>query len=291
MSYRKILVPIFGAANDRGALLAATAIARQFGAHLEVLFVRFDPFQRTTYSYLASDLSGLASKYLIEAAVRSAEEAQQIASGSFTEAIKRARLSMTDAPGEHREATAELKIVQGDFVDRIEHASRLSDLVVFSGPGGDAESTHEALEGALLSGSRPILFVSAGQGGSVPGQRIALAFDGSAAAAHAVTAALPFVTQAKAVHAFEVTTAPKSSTALSDLKRYLALHGVEPICHSVDPRRDRTEDVLIAAVQGENCDMLVLGGYGHSRVREFVFGGVTRHVLHRVPLPAVLMAH
>lgn len=291
MEYRKILVPIFGSSSDRTALQAGIAIAKEFKAHLEALFVRFDPFQRTTYSYLASDLTGHASKYLIEAAIRAADEAQEIASASFRDAIKKSGITVTDAPGKPSEATAELKVVQGGFVERIEQESRLADLVVFSGQGGDVESTHEALEGALLSGSRPVLFVSAGVGGAAPGKRIALAFDGSAAAAHAVTASLPFLRTAQAVHAFEVAAAPRSSTALADLKVYLALHGVEAVTHNVDPGHKSTEEALIAAVQGEACDMLVLGGYGHSRVREFVFGGVTRHMLRRGPIPAVLMAH
>jgi nucleotide-binding universal stress UspA family protein len=291
MPYRKILAPIFGAASDRRTLQAGITVAKQFVAHLEVFFVRYDPFQTSIYSHLSSDLTGQASKYLIEAAIRSADEAQEIASASFAKAIEKSGVVVTDAPVAGIEATAEFKVVQGGFVERIEHESRLSDLIVFSAQGGDTEQTQEALEGALLSGSRPVLFVSAGLGGAAPGQRIAIAFDGSAAAAHAVTAALPFIKHAKAVHAFEVTATPKASTALADLARYLALHGVDAATHSVDPGRKSTETALLAAVQDEHCDMLVLGGYGHSRVREFVFGGVTRHVLRGCPLPAVLMAH
>jgi nucleotide-binding universal stress UspA family protein len=293
MSYRKILAPIFGSSCDRISLQSGLALARQFNAHLETLFVRFDPAQAPQLGFLGGDVSGYSARYFIDAAIKAADDAQSAAAASFAKAVDKSGVDVTDSPSTQNHASAELKVVQGDFADRIEEESRLADLVVFSGEGGELaiERAREALESVLLSGARPVLFVTAGLDGADIGQRIALAFDGSASAAHAVTAALPFIKRAKAVHAFEVTEAPKSSTALMDLKRYLALHGVEVKTHAIDPGTEDTEEALLSAVQKEHCDLLVLGGYGHSRVREFVFGGVTRHVLRCGALPAVLMAH
>jgi nucleotide-binding universal stress UspA family protein len=293
MSYGKILAPIFGSSGDRATLRTGIALAKQFGAHLEALFVRFDPLQTRQYGPLGGDISGYSAKYFIDAAIRAADEAQAAAAATFADAIEKAGLQLTDAPGADSEATVEMKITQGDCAERIEEESRLADLVVFGADGSDlaVERTREALEDVLLSGTRPVLFVAAGLGGVAPGLRVGIAFDGSAAAAHAVTAALPFIKRAKSVHAFEVTAVPKASTALADLKKYLALHGVEVTTTSVDPTGRNMEDALLDAIGVEHCDLLVLGGYGHSRVREFVFGGMTRHVLRRANLPAVLLAH
>jgi nucleotide-binding universal stress UspA family protein len=293
MSYRKILVPIFGAVSDRTALHTALGLARQFGAHIEALFVRFDPLQLPQYGYLGGDVSGYSAKYFIEAAIKAADEAEAIASKSFNKAIEKFGIELTDKPGAHSEATAELKIVHGDFGERIEEESRLSDLIVFSAEGSDVAvaRSRDAFESALLSGSRPVLFTPPSDNASILGQRIAVAYDGSAAAAHAVTAALPFIKRAKELHAFEVTAAHGKSPALSDLKQYLALRGIEVVEHVIDPGAKNTEEALLLAVKAERCDMLVLGGYGHSRVREFVLGGVTRHILRHGPPLAVLMAH
>lgn len=293
MSYRKILAPIFGSAGDRTSLQAGIALARQFGAHLEALFVRFDPVHTNQYGYLGGDVSGYAAKYFIDAAIKAADEAQGAASASFTRAVERSGIEVTDAPKARSEATAEFKIVQGDVAERIEEEARLADLIVFSGEGGDlvVDRSRNALESVLLSGARPVLFVAPTGDGAAFGQSIAICYDGSAAAAHAVTAALPFINRAKAVHAFEVSAEGGKSVALAELKRYLALHGVELVEHVVDPGRKDTEETLLAAVKAERCDMVVLGGYGHSRVREVVFGGVTRHVLRHGAVPAIFMAH
>ena len=292
MSYRKILVPVSGSVNDRSAIQSGFALGRQFGAHVEVLFVRFHPARAGAYGYIGADLSGYAAQYVIEAAIKAANEAQKMASDSFYKAVDKYGIELKDKPGARSDATTQLKVVQGEFSNEIERESSLCDLIVF-GPTSDEadnESVRQGFEAALLSGARPILFVPRAEAES-SGQRIAIAYDGSAAAAHAVTAALPFLTCAKSVHSFEITAATGKSEALADLREYLALRGISVVEHVVDPGSKPTGEALALAVQAQHCDLLVLGGYGHSRIREFVFGGVTRHILHHNPDFAVLMTH
>lgn len=292
MSYRKILVPVIGAVNDKAAVSAAFALARQFGAHVEALFVRLDPVRAVPYGYVGTDISGYSAQYAIEAAIRASDEAQKVVSATFKSAVEKFGIELKDKPGARTDATAHLRIVQGDFADEIERRSRLCDLIVFglaSAKDGQ-ETLREGFEAALLSGARPVLFVPQEPAES-PGQRIAVAYDGSATAAHAVTAALPFLSRAKSVHSYEVTPATGVSEPLNDLREYLALRGIEAVEHLVDAGPKSTAEALTLAVQAQRCDLLVLGGYGHSRIREFVLGGVTRHILrHGAPF-AVLMAH
>jgi nucleotide-binding universal stress UspA family protein len=290
MSYRKILVPIFGSAHDRAALQTAFGFAKAFEAHVEALFVRPDPLSAMPYGFVDGDLSGFSAGYVIEAAIKAADHAQKAAQDAFNKMVAKSGLAVTAKPGARREATADLKIVQGDFADEIERRSRVCDLVVFGAKSGDEEFTtiQEGFESALLSGSRPVLFVPR-ETTDLPGQRIAIAYDGSATAAHAVTAALPFLTRAKELHAFEVSS--EKGTALAGLQEYLALRGLTAKEHVIDPGPKTTAEALLLGVGAQKCDLLLLGGYGHSRIREFVLGGVTRHVLrHGAPL-AVLMAH
>lgn len=287
MPYRKILAPVFGAARDEQALAAAFELGRQFSAHVQVLFVRADPAAALPLGYVG-DMSGAAARYAVEAAIAAAEEAQKLAETAFAKAVGTSGIPVSLSATRTR-PSAEFKMVQGDFVDEIERHSRLCDLVVFGGAPRDMErlTIHEGFEAALMSGSRPVLFMP--QAKSAPGQRVAIAYDGSAAAAHAVTAALPFLERAKELHAFQVTSGEESE--LDELQAYLQLHGLRATPHKIGQGSLSTAETLLEAAQKQGCDLLVLGGYGHSRVREFVFGGVTRFLVrHRAPL-AILLAH
>lgn len=290
MSYRKILVPVFGTTHDQAALHAGFGLAEQFGAHAEALFVRGNPVTVLPYGYLGSDLSGYSARYAIEAAIKAADEAQKTARAAFDKMADRHHIPVEAKPGARSDATTSFTVVEGDFAEEIERRSRTSDLVIFGATSGDVQDTtvKEGFETALLSGARPVLFVPRDSNG-VSGQRVGIAYDGSAAAAHAVTAALPFLAQAKELHAFEV--AAEKSTSLGELQDYLSLRGLNATPHTIDAGLKSTAEALLTAVEGQRCDLLVLGGYGHSRLGEFVFGGVTRHILRRGAPVAVLMTH
>jgi nucleotide-binding universal stress UspA family protein len=292
MSYRKILLPVFGSENDQAAIKVALNLARLFGAHVEALFVRLDPVRTIPYGYIGSDVSGFSAQYAIEAAIKAADEAQALAQATFDQVVKSMSIEVNNKPGVRADATAEFRIVQGDFADEVERAARMSDLIVFSSTGGQTrlEGIHEGFEAALLSGSRPVLFVPR-EPAETLGQRVAIAYDGSAAAAHAVSAALPFLMRAKSVHSFEITPEKGKSLVLEELRNYLSLRGVTTVEHVVAAGSKSTAEALSQAVESQHCELLVLGGYGHSRVREFVLGGVTRHLLRHGSNLAILMAH
>jgi nucleotide-binding universal stress UspA family protein len=289
MTYRKILAPVFGVRRDQATLESAFELAKRFGSHVEVLFVQADPTAALPTGYMA-DMGGTAAQYVMEAAIKANETAQKSAEQSFAKVSDRCGIPISTQPSGQAGATAALKIVQGDFMDEIERHSRLCDLVVFAGRQKDLGKTtiHEGFESALMSGSRPVLFVPQ-QMKSLPCERVAIAYDGSAAAAHALTAAIPFLERAKQIHAFEVTA--EKGTALPELQAYLSLRGLKAISHVVPSGGRSTGEALVQAAKTQECDLMILGGYGHSRLREFVFGGVTRHVLrHGAPF-AVLLAH
>jgi nucleotide-binding universal stress UspA family protein len=289
MLYRKILVPIFGVASDESILMSAFRLGQQFSAHVVALFVRLDPVQALPYGY-EGDPSGLSAHYAIEAAVRAADAAQKVATDAFRTSADKSGIEVCTQPGARTSATTELKITQGDFADEVERESRLCNLIVFGAPDGERNAIRSGFEAALLSGTRPVLIVPREPGDGI-GLRVAIAFDGSAASAHAVTASHPFLSRARGVHSFEVTEDPGPALSLRSLRDYLALHGINVIEHTIHADSRVTADALVSAVKAQHCDLLVLGGYGHSRLREFVLGGVTRSIL-RSDMPfAVLMAH
>jgi nucleotide-binding universal stress UspA family protein len=290
MSYRKILVPIAGADGDEAVLRSAFGLAKKFGAHIEVLFVRPDPISAIPFGTIDVDPTGYSTELIIEATIKGADAAQQRARAAFDKIVEELGAPVVEKLSAKAEVNTSFCVVEGDFAERIERKSRLSDLIVFTSKSidGTEATTRASFESALLSGARPVLFVPGGAA-DIPAQRVAIAFDGSATAAHAVSAALPFLQKAKELHALEVTS--EKSSALSDLQDYLSLYGLSVTPHSIDPGLKSTAETLLTEAQRQHCDMIVQGGYGHSRLGEFVFGGVTRYVIKNGAPVAVLMTH
>jgi nucleotide-binding universal stress UspA family protein len=287
MSYRKILVPLAGSDRDRQTLSVAVTVARQFVGHIVGLFVRPDPSD--ALPYIGFGLSGAALQDMVNAANKSSDSAGAKAEALLKEVATAAAIALTKSPASSNEPSADFRVVQGRFSDVIERETRLSDLVVFGSIKNDM-SAREALETVLISGSRPILYSPIPLSANFA-KRIAIGYDGSAAAAHSVSAALPYLKRASAVELFEVAGATKSTRNLDQLKDYLALHGISSTAHLIDPGSKAPGETLLAAVEKAGCDLLVMGGYGHSRIHEFVMGGVTRHLLSQATTLPILMAH
>ncbi|MET3373490.1 nucleotide-binding universal stress UspA family protein [Variovorax boronicumulans] len=204
---------------------------------------------------------------------------------------------------EFREAVAgtgpmsyEVRMVDGDTVDAVVRHGRVSDLVVI-GQSDDSNKTDTIARGlaehVLMDVGRPVMIVpSAGTFDEVP-KGILVAWDGSREAAVAVQAALPALRRAARVtlvslrHPNDEDNAQRLLTA--DMVQYLLRHGVQARAESQVTEID-IADALLSRISDLDADLLVMGGYGHSRLRERVLGGVTRQVLAQMTVP-VLMAH
>jgi nucleotide-binding universal stress UspA family protein len=126
------------------------------------------------------------------------------------------------------------------------------------------------------------------------GERVLVAWDGSREAARAVSDALPILERAASVLVVSISpeSAPRRRGALPDaaIAVHLARHGIEAAVRSVETDQMDVGEALLASAADGNCDLLVMGAYAHSRLRELVLGGATQTVLARTTLP-VLMAH
>ena len=149
----------------------------------------------------------------------------------------------------------------------------------------------------LLHSASPILFVPFAGQFAAPGKRIVVAWDGSIQASHAISGAMPFLIQADIVQivVFNAKHPPFRHGALpgADIALYLARHGVNAEVSVQITATDTYIDIgnaLSADLVDFDADLLVMGGYGHSRFREKLFGGVTRTLLKSMTVP-VLMAH
>lgn len=296
MTIRVIFAPLAGRASDKSVLAAAQCVAKRFGAHIDVVSMRSDP--RDAIPYLGEGLSGA----FVEEFISQAEKETEIKA-------RQARLdfdSWRDSTGfAFAESYAKAIELLGpencspscswrEVADASSHSAanygRLADLII--APRGDLDGDVEneaGFETNLLHSGRPVLLAP-----PVPqedfGGRIAIAWDGSAEAARAVGAALPFLAAADTVTAISVAEDGKTEAPLEALARYLSWHGIQADTRNVAQGSVTIGEALLGAVRHDSADFLVMGAYSHSRVRELVFGGATRYILDDSAMP-VLMTH
>jgi nucleotide-binding universal stress UspA family protein len=195
---------------------------------------------------------------------------------------------------------------RGVFQDRIlEHCltseapgvlveyARLRDLTIVPVPVGDYFDQWYA-EAIIFGSGHPTLILphTRKRAGAFALDVVAVAWDFSRPAARAVADALPLLEKAKKVHVLTVANEKviESRRPTTEFAKYLERHGVDVVLDTVDAADRRIGDILESYVTSCNADMLVMGAYGHSRIREFILGGATKSMLSRPPLP-ILLSH
>ena len=294
---RVILVPLVGDDEDGVGLTAAYAVAEPFRAHIDGMFMRPDPVEAIM------SLEGEATPELIDSVARASKATwdarAKLARQAFDAARATADAALADQPTGTDSVTAEWREVTGGAEVVLPAEGRLSDLIVFAGIHSSG-STHRRrmFEVALLHAARPLLLVPEKApetigpeaiGPTAMGKIIALAWNGSAEAARAIAGALPLLHNAQEVHILTAAS-PRTDVERADgLARYFGWHGLSCERHAMYPT-NQVGAALLAKARDLGADLLVMGGYGRSRVSELVFGGVTRTVLGQYHLP-ILLAH
>ena len=144
-------------------------------------------------------------------------------------------------------------------------------------------------EAALFQSGRPVIIVPRNYTARFSVERILIAWDGSIHAVWAVAAAMPILSRASEIEVFTIQEASKGDNLCgNELVRHLQLHGLNAVFAQNDG--PDISQAIMREVGLFHASLVVMGGYGHSRFREFIFGGVTRLMLNEMPVP-VLMAH
>lgn len=286
MSVRKILVPLSGIAAEAAVIGTALAVARNFGAQVVGLFVRPDPTE--ALPYLGDGVSGQVIEDLLKAAKEGSDAASSRARAMFADAAQKAGVALVQTSNAKALPSARFLDVTGHRDDVVAAHAQLSDIIVF-GEATSGIAGGSTLEAAMMSAGRPVLIAPKAAVASIGGT-VAIGWDDSPVAAHAATAAIPFLGKAEKVVIFSIggkELDPMPAVMLAD---YLALHGVEADVHLVDAQGRPVGSVLLEQAEKAGADLLVVGGYGHSRLREFILGGATQHIRSHATIP-VLMAH
>jgi nucleotide-binding universal stress UspA family protein len=177
--------------------------------------------------------------------------------------------------------------------DHFARIARCFDLVIVGQADPDKITADNVIvEAALLGSGRPIIIVPYIQKYGLKLDHVAICWDGSRAAARATADAMPFLVRAKNVEIVIVVNEPGERDEIhgTDISEHLARHAVATkINHIVAGDLDVATSIL-SHLADSSADIVVMGGYGHSRLREFMLGGVTRSILKSMTVP-VLMSH
>ena len=286
-----ILLPVSGTDADREVFTAALSIARQFDAHLLALHVRPD-VQRDIAALSASD-GGMSAGIdtMMEQMESTADAREKAASDAWHAFCAQNKLAAAQAPGPAG-VTSEWVSETGTETDWLAEYGRTADLIVV-GRGDDSWGPdYTLMEAALMETGKPVL-VASGVSASTPPMDgiVGIAWKDTREAGRAVLAAMPFLEAARQIVVFVVPTGDDDSDkSRLRLVRMLRWHNPNVSIQSLSAGDGSAVDVLLEAAAQAGCGLLVMGGYGHGRLREAVFGGFTRTVLESAPLP-VLMSH
>lgn len=275
---KDILVHVDHAEQSDGPLEAAVHLAERFNAHLGGIHVT------SLFHYVAAHdvwVAGLWEECKDDLRV-AAERAQE----RFKSATARAGV------------IGEWHHVDGDPAATIIDHGRVVDLIVLGQPTDNAPPiTREVADNIPLAAGRPVLFVPEAWSGSL-GKRVLVAWNNSREAARAANDALPLLIHAEQVIVMAVD--PPAGDAArddaeneipsADIALHLARKGVKAAAARDTASPQFVGEKLLEQAERQRADLIVMGAYGHSRLKEIVLGGATRHLLKHAKVP-VLMSH
>jgi nucleotide-binding universal stress UspA family protein len=283
MALKDILVQVDNSRGHQARVALAAALASRNTAHLTGLFV-IEPI-----SFSALSTPG-GSDFAAAEAFQAIEREHREAWLKLGERLAALFRDAADRAG----VTSEWRIVEDDIATATALHARYADLAVL----GQADPDNPPLgagvpEAVLLGSGRPVLVVPYIGAKSV-GQRVLVAWNASRESARAVNDALPLLVQAENVTVLSVNPAHgiggEGDLPAADIALHLARHGVKAEAAYTVAEEVSVGDIILSRAADFGADLIVMGGYGHSRAREFVLGGATRNLLQQMTVP-VLLSH
>ncbi|HUI95158.1 MAG TPA: universal stress protein [Xanthobacteraceae bacterium] len=257
----------------------AVAIAEAFNAHLCAVAFAYEPV-------VPPSIMGGVPLEVIEAQWAASERAADAAIAAFEAAAKRAGIA-----SERRKLAASLGGA-GELFGRLARRFDLSVVGQTEPKQGAAQDL--VIEGALFGSGRPVIVVPYIHHGGLGLDRVLVCWDGGRAAARAVADAMPLLARAGAIDVVMVESGRRRGASDEipgvDVGEHLARHGLKIEVKRVVSTDVDVPNTILSHAADSGTDFIVMGGYGHSRLREFILGGATQGVLASMTVP-VLMSH
>ena len=284
-----ILVPATGSDTDQAVFRTALAVARPWAAHIVFLHTRIDA-QQVLVAMAGADMGGgVGYSDIFDSLEQEAAAREKTAENLVREFCAREQITITSVQGTTG-TTAEWRVETGDEPACLAEYGRLADLLVIGRSREGEPIAMSVLEAALMATGRPILLASS-KPLRATGGMVAIAWKNTREAARAVDAARPFIDAADRVVVMAVQEEGAADDASCErLAAAIGWRNPNTVVRRFATGDRAAADVLQEAATAMGADLVVMGGYSHSRVREMVLGGFTRRILQGCELP-VLMAH
>lgn len=277
--YKNLLVSIPTERSPRPVIDSAVSLAARCQAQLDAVSVGYES---ASMPLVAEGGAAVAAIFEVER----------------EKALERAHAALAVFEVEARRAgvihsSRAISALQGEAAAILGATARLYDLAIVVQPEFERDTFDNTLaQEILFQSGGPVLFMPYTFGGAFHARRVGICWDGSRLAARAVRDAMPLLEQAEAITIItvnEASSAPADASA-AHLVRYLSRLGVPTKIDSLKSSKVNTQSSILSLAADESLNLLVMGGYGHSRLRETVFGGVTREMLETMTIPT-LMSH
>ncbi|MCB8880785.1 universal stress protein [Acidisoma cellulosilytica] len=286
MPLRKVILLLNETAAGKAALDAALDTARLWQAHLTVLHVRVDA--RDVAPLAGEGLSGAMIEDMMVATEKESAVRAHDVRVLFEQAVNAHGVTIGEPRPGAGVATANFVSVAGREEEIIAQQARLADLTVIPHPeAGQDVSSSDALHAVLFDSGRPVLLAPAAAPKTI-GRRICVGWNGTAESSSAVQAGIPWMKQAETVRILTSDDYQRRGPGAADLAAYLALHDIHAEVATFRPIDKSVGAGLIASAREFGADLLTMGAYSQSRLRQLILGGVTRHILENSDLPVLM---
>jgi nucleotide-binding universal stress UspA family protein len=283
-----ILTYIDGRGSVENAAEAAIQLAIRHNAHVEGLHIRADPRDFITNAPVYSGIEAIEK--FSESFDRWAAEIEERATGAFARVRDSHDVAEQEAGLRATQPTAHWTVVSGRADAIVCQRARVADVCVVGRANyGRDNSTTSVIEAALFDSGRPVLIAPPHRPKSV-GSDIVIAWNRSAAAARTLNSAIPLFDKAERICLVYVDTGAKQGPPVGEAAAYVERHGFTVDVKTLPPHNQGVGSTLLRYAHTQKSSLLVMGAYSHSRLREVILGGVTRHVLENATIP-VLMVH
>ena len=275
-----MLLPLSETRCGAAALALGLDLARQWQAQLAVVVMQVDA--RSVAPLAGEGLSGAMIEDMMAATERESSTRADVLTRIFNEAVAAQAFPAGGA------ASAALTLVTGRDEEAMPALAMLADLTILPHPTDDEEAmASDCLHAVLFESGRPVLIAPPAAPASV-GRRCCVAWNGTVESSAALAAMLPWLKRAEAVRVLHAGAYQRNGPTAEAVVPYLALHGVRADVVEFTPENRDVGAGLLKAAAAFGADLLGMGAYSHSRLRQLILGGVTRHVLRGAAIPVLM---